>query len=284
MRYININNLTIKNNKKWRKKAAKALIIARSKTTKAERSDYINSQSSIWSDLKPSLEKLSKRKCWYCESYEKRSDRAVDHYRPKNNVRDSNPQRDGYWWLAFDPTNYRLSCTYCNSRRSDRETGEVGGKGDYFPIYDETKRVKPEQLNFKRENPLLLDPCNPADVQLLWFKEDGRAIPKYDKDKKPWAYERAKESIRYYNLDEQEIKEARLGIYNKIKKLIEEGEIYFEEAYDINAPASLAFENVIRELAQLIHKDSEFSAFSRAMIAGFRSVVRPWLDGPDLIN
>jgi uncharacterized protein (TIGR02646 family) len=284
MRYININNLTIKNNKKWRKKAEKALVVARAKTTKAERSVYINSQSSIWAELKPSLEKLSNRKCWYCESYEKRSDRAVDHFRPKNNVRDSDPPHEGYWWLAFDPENYRLSCTYCNSRRSDRETHEVGGKGDYFPVYDEIKRVKPEGHNFKRENPLLLDPCNPSDVQLLWFKEDGRAVPKFDEANKPWAYRRAKESIKYYNLDEQEIKEARQAIYNRIKRLVENADMYFEEAFETNAPVSVAFENVLEELALLMNKDSEFSAFSRAIIAGFRGAPRPWLDSLDLIN
>ena len=284
MRYININNLTISKNKKWRKKAAEALVTARSKTTKAERSEYINSQSKIWSELKPSLERLSNRKCWYCESYEKRSDRVVDHFRPKNNVRDCDPPHEGYWWLAFDPENYRLSCTYCNSRRSDRETGEVGGKGDYFPVNDETYRVKPEGLNFRRENPLLLDPCNPLDAQLLWFKEDGRAVPKFDEDSKPWAYQRAKESIEYYNLDEQEIKEARQGGYNKIKKLIEDGEIYFEESYQTNDPANIAFANVLQDLASLIHKNSEYSAFSRAIIAGFRDVTRPWLDGLDLLS
>lgn len=284
MRYININNLTITKNKKWRKKAAEALVTARSKLTRAERSEYINNQSAIWSELKPSLERLSYRKCWYCESYEKRSDRVVDHFRPKNNVRDCDPPHEGYWWLAFDPENYRLSCTYCNSRRSDRETGEVGGKGDYFPVYDETYRVKPEGLNFRRENPLLLDPCNPLDVQLLWFKEDGRAVPKFDEVSKPWAYQRAKESIKYYNLDEQEIKEARQGIYNKIKKLIEDGDIYFEESYQTNDPANVAFANILHDLALVIHKNSEYSAFSRAMIAGFRDETRPWLDGLDLLN
>ena len=284
MRYININNLTIKNTDEWRKKAADALAVARSKPTKKERAEYINSQSSLWADLKTNLEGLSNRKCWYCESYEKRSDRVVDHHRPKNNVRDSHPPHDGYWWLAFNPENYRLGCTYCNSLRKDRETGEVGGKGDFFPVYDEARRVAPEGSDFKQENPLLLDPCNPSDVQLLWFKEDGRAVPRFDEIKKPWAYKRAKDSIKYYNLDEQEIKEARQGIYNKIKKLVEDGDFYFEAAYEMNAPASLAFENVLRDLALLVHKDSEFSAFSRAMIAGFRSEVRPWLDGMDLLN
>jgi hypothetical protein len=284
MRFINIKHLTIKNNKKWKRKAMKALVVARSKTTQAERSDYINNQSAIWSELKPNLEKLSNKKCWYCESYEKRSFRVVDHFRPKNNVRDAIPAHNGYWWLAFDPVNYRLSCTFCNSRIRDRETGKVGGKWDYFPIRDESKRVKPEGQNFKRENPVLLDPCNPSDVLLLSFSDDGRAIPAFSKEEKPWAYERADRSIELYNLNEVEIKEARQGIYNRIKILIEDGDEYFQEAYDLNAPASLAFERVIEELARLIHKDSEFSAFSKAIIAGFRDKLRPWLNRIDLLN
>jgi hypothetical protein len=60
MRHIDIKNLTIKGNKKWKKRATLALVFARSKTTRKERNDYINSQSSIWSELKPNLERLSK--------------------------------------------------------------------------------------------------------------------------------------------------------------------------------------------------------------------------------
>ena len=132
MRFI--NNSELKPGKNWKKEARKLTEEAREIVDKEARSKFINKKSKTWKDLKPKLEKLSHRKCWYCESLEIRSDRTVDHYRPKNSVKDTN--HGGYWWLAFRHDNFRLSCTFCNSHRQDRGSGEVGGKGDLFPLWD----------------------------------------------------------------------------------------------------------------------------------------------------
>lgn len=274
MRHINLDNLAV--GKAWETEAKKALTETRKKPTSERRKKYINKKAKIWSDLKPELEALSARKCWYCESYEKRSDRAVDHYRPKNNVRDCN--HEGYWWLAFDYSNYRLCCTYCNSRRADRETEEVGGKGDYFPVNDEANRVCTEGLSFKYEQPILLDPCIASDVSLLWYYEDGRVMPKYDRKEKPLAYKRADKSIEYYHLNETEIKEARQALYLNIKEKIKDGDFHFEDAFGGNPNADHSLEKIMKELARLTRKESEFSAFAKAIIAGFRSLERPWMD------
>ncbi len=82
--------------------------------TEEDRSVYVNQHAAVWSDrrIKNALEEKSHRKCWYCEAREKRSDRHVDHYRPKNRVHGTS--HGGYWWLAFDYRNYHLACTYCN--------------------------------------------------------------------------------------------------------------------------------------------------------------------------
>ena len=40
-------------------------------------------RSTIWKELKESLELLSNGRCWYCETNIPRTDNAVDHYRPK---------------------------------------------------------------------------------------------------------------------------------------------------------------------------------------------------------
>ena len=39
--------------------------------------------SSIWRDFYHLLPEAYKRKCWYCEAEEVRSDMPVDHFRPK---------------------------------------------------------------------------------------------------------------------------------------------------------------------------------------------------------
>ncbi len=252
---------------------------ARKKLDGKERAEFINGKSDIWKDLKPELEKLSNNKCWYCESKEKRSDRAVDHYRPKNNVHDSDPPHSGYWWLAFKQENYRLSCTYCNSRRCDRESGEVGGKGDYFPLEQESKRVAAEGTIFRHEGALLLDPCNRADVSLLWYAEDGRVVPRYDEKDIPLAYKRADKSIELYNLNEVEIKEARRAIYKKIKELVNDGDLYFDSFCSGNVDADHAIGKIIANLDALITEKAEFSAYAKAIVEGFSQTGRLWMQG-----
>jgi hypothetical protein len=279
MRHIDITGLTL--NASWKIEARTALGEARSKRTRKARAKYINSRSELWSELKPKLEKKSERKCWYCESREIRSDRAVDHYRPKNNVRDADPPHEGYWWLAFDPTNYRLCCTFCNSRRTDRSTGVVGGKGDYFPVQDERNRLQAEDRRFRREGALLIDPCNAMDVSLLWFEDDGSARSKYDESDRPQAFNRAELSIEHYNLNEREIKDERKAIYTNIKQLIEDGDKYFEDSFAGVPAADLALGRVVEKLAELTSVKAEFSAFSIATIKGFRGPGRDWMDAID---
>src|SRR5690606_29373654 len=93
----------------------------------AARSEAINKKSAVWGGAKEALEKLMHGKCWYCEANEVRHDRAVDHFRPKNEVKDHVTDKildhPGYWWLAFEPDNFRYSCQYCNEIRKDTEGG-----------------------------------------------------------------------------------------------------------------------------------------------------------------
>ncbi len=49
-----------------------------------------------------------------------------------------------------------VSCTFCNCFRRDRETGKTGGKGDFFPLWDEKDRVCEETL-----------PVEPVGLSLL---------------------------------------------------------------------------------------------------------------------
>lgn len=276
MRHINISELGIDD--EWKKRSQDALEEARGIENSQERAKFINSKSSIWKDLKPHLEQLSANKCWYCESREKRSDRAVDHYRPKNNVAGSD--HDGYWWLAFSPDNYRLSCTYCNSRRKNREGNKIGGKGDLFPLWDETKRVCDEKDDSacKHEDPLLIDPCKRSDVELLWFDDDGRAVSKYSEKDRPHAFKKAEVSIDCYHLNEREIKEARLALYHSIKKLIKQGDYYFDDALSGEPNAENGLSETITQLEQMILPEAEFSAFAKSIISGFRSIGKEWLE------
>ncbi|MEQ9566880.1 MAG: hypothetical protein RLN85_13900, partial [Pseudomonadales bacterium] len=77
--------------------------------------------SDVWRCLKDALAALSDKRCWICEAPATRSDNAVDHFRPKNRVAEATKKHAGYKWLAFEVSNFRYACTFCNSKRIDRE-------------------------------------------------------------------------------------------------------------------------------------------------------------------
>jgi uncharacterized protein (TIGR02646 family) len=165
----------------------------------------ISSRSRVWADLKDALADLSFRKCWYCESMENRSDMAVDHFRPKNKVHECKAHQ-GYWWLAFDHTNYRFVCGFCNSPHQNDDEEKTLGKATHFPLLNEGQRVSRPSGNLQDERPTLLDPIVPGDPFLLWFLEDGRAVPRYTPEQSPLFSSRASTSIDVYNLNDSESK------------------------------------------------------------------------------
>jgi hypothetical protein len=102
-------------------------------------------------------------KCAWCERVLPPSrELDVEHYRPKTEVTQwvgapelvsATPPKEhslgsGYWWLAFEWSNYSLSCKTCNQ----------GWKRNLFPILDRQPR---EEGVEHREQPLLLDPGEP---------------------------------------------------------------------------------------------------------------------------
>jgi hypothetical protein len=134
--------------------------------------DDPNDHSQVWRDLKDGLAALLHDKCWYCESPVDRSDNAVDHFRPKNRVSDAANPHSGYRWLAFNESNFRYACTYCNSRRKDVEGGTAGGKADRFPLVNEAQRVYVAGP-IAVEQPMLLDPCEISDWRLLGCHQEN---------------------------------------------------------------------------------------------------------------
>lgn len=263
MRYVDITALVI--DATWIADAEAASGVVRH-TAPGDRSATINKNQHIWSSLKGSLQALSYNKCWYCESIDPRSDNAVDHYRPKGNVKDSQPPHDGYWWLAFSPGNYRFSCMYCNSIRKSGATS--GGKHDYFPLWDETVRARSEQDDLDEEMPLLLDPTSPLDVRLISFDDDGRVGPAYD-ESKPREHRMAKESILRYHLNHPIIVEQRMMQMLRVRRWVEEADQYFHryERKDDGVSKSVLRSAMARIMAA-IHPRSPYSAAIRCLLAG----------------
>lgn len=254
MRYINLDQLNVPDG--WQARADAAI---------ADDPGKINDHSDVWRDLKQPLMKLSHGKCYYCEIVQERSDGAVDHFRPKSK----------YPWSAFRPSNYRFACTFCNSVRADKESERTGGKGEKFPLLDETRRATcfADEAN---EGLILLDPCKPDEPGLVDFDETGRPIPTYAEEKHAGRYKRAAESIRLYHLDHADLVDRRKTLAVSIKRKIDAADRLFPQTESGNADIDNSFSDHVRSLANCISEGAELSAFARRILAGHRDVL--WVE------
>ena len=270
MRYINTEDVGKSLPAGWREKAQEALQSVEA-LRPAERSTAINGKSEIWKELKDALKRASKEKCWYCESIQERSDNAVDHYRPKNNVAEC-PEHEGYWWLAFEWTNYRFSCTFCNSCRIDQTTGTSGGKHDHFPLWNETRRARQPVDPLDNEQPLLLDPTCRADPPLLWFDQDGqpKPNPQLCGNESSYLHKKVMASIKFYHLDHVATVEQREILSNEIRKLVERATYYFKKSDDGDMTAIKSFADIIEAIHNKLRIDAEYSSAARATLMGLR--------------
>jgi hypothetical protein len=263
MRYIAIDKL--RPEPAWIQAAADALQAVRSAVPE-QRSIVIKDHDHVWGLFKDALRELSHKKCWYCESIDARSDNAVDHYRPKGNVKGANPPHRGYWWLAFDWKNYRFSCTYCNSIRKSAET--TGGKQDYFPLFDETARARTDSDSIDDELPLLLDPTKMTDVKLIAFSEDGDVGPvTTDPDRR--EYKGAIESAVRYHLKHPIIVERRMERLRTVRKWVEEADRQLDRYVNNEDPfARSTAESRLQDIREAVSPEAEYSAAVKHLLAG----------------
>ncbi len=214
-------------------------------------------------------------KCWYSEAPIGNSELEIDHYRPKNRARQDDEKsiinkNNGYWWLAYNIENYRLSGTLANLRRRDRlkENSEVEGKGDLFPLDLENGKIADDEHSTFCEKPLLLDPIIASDVGLLTYDEDGKIIPNpliidaFDK-------KRTEVSIKLYHLDLDQLETARHQVWLECSSTIENAYHYYNESESIEAK-KLA----LRTCAEIINKrtnlKSDFSSVAKACVNVYR--------------
>ncbi|BFM21486.1 HNH endonuclease family protein [Gilvimarinus japonicus] len=199
--------------------------------------------SNVWRDFYDLLPDSYKRKCWYCEAEEIRSDMPVDHFRPKSKVEDEH-SHEGYWWLAFDWDNYRCACTFCNSRRVFEET--EGGKACRFPLENPEERVfvPADQESIHNERPYFLDPFNPDDEKLLWFDNDGLPVAKPEATDKQKS--KVENSIEIFHLHETRISRAR----NRVRLEVER-QIIKIKANDNVAAAKAKLRRMVRDTEKL---------------------------------
>jgi uncharacterized protein (TIGR02646 family) len=210
-------NKTIQPDKAWLTKAQK-------QTKKAVSEGAAHQVSDLYRDVqvKMALEKLFYGKCAYCETrLGVAGDWDVEHYRPKGRVSE-NPAHPGYYWLAYTWENLLPSCTYCNQNRKDAplydepEPGDAAGKLDQFPLVDENRRAMTPADDLRLEQPLLINPCDPADdpEQQLTYDIHGQIFALDEQNR------RANETIRICHLKRRRLRDDRLQIIIQTSKTL----------------------------------------------------------------
>lgn len=121
----------------WRKRAAK-------RTARFIKAGRYQEASAIWSEVKPAFMVAQMNKCVFCErQFETelygKIEFDLEHFRPKSSVTawpvpgrhahtypfaTGGDSVNGYYWLAYELSNYAASCKSCNSNL----------KLNYFPI------------------------------------------------------------------------------------------------------------------------------------------------------
>jgi hypothetical protein len=106
----------------------------------------IQFNSALWSEIKSLLFRIFGNRCAYCEAVVRDvSPGDVEHYRPKGRV-EEDPGHPGYYWLAYEVTNWFPACPNCNQI----------SKRARFPI--KGRRASKPSDDLALEQPLLLNP------------------------------------------------------------------------------------------------------------------------------
>ncbi len=267
MRTIDLDTIVMPDG--WLEKAEQLRNELEGKTS--EQRSKILKTNPIWQELLVPLKDISHNKCWYSETREVMSDMDVDHFRPKNEAIQQvgdNPveKREGYWWLAYDWRNYRLSSIYSNRLRKDKHTEEdiSFGKGAHFPLRPGCV-VATNEDELDDEVFYLLDPINPNDPDLLFFTDTGEAIPSVLEAEEPWNYQRASVSIELYHLNHTPLKDARKVVWNLCQRKINQLKKIATKAHR-TAADNARIESLRTDLREMLSKEAEFSAVALACV------------------
>jgi hypothetical protein len=216
-----------------------------------DRNKLIDKYGGHWGKLKPWLLSLSGGKCWFTEARDIASHLDVEHFRPKKAARNvKGPERDGYWWLAFDYTNFRIAGTVPNRK-----------KGAWFPLRFGSPCSTFTHRREGDEVPHFLDPTNAHDVTLLAFDEEGKAVPAPGIPR--WDYVRVRRTVDRLKLSEhQALSEERRKVWQSTTKLINK---YIQALADARTSAA-ARERVkaaARDIVCLTKPEAELSAVAK---------------------
>ena len=202
----------------------------------------------MWGELKQHFCNVLQRKCWYSESVNDFAHCHVDHFRPKSKALDEyGNDQGGYWWLAFNWTNYRYSAPAGNVR-----------KKDYFHVNLNKANLPSDAL--ENEDIRFLDPTEPDDPHKLKFNNIGVISPK-ETNQASRDYIQAEYTIRRMNLNMVGLIEGRKDKYRRAARLIRQVErllVLQRLSLDMARRQSIKAKQL--ELIELAGRFSEYSA------------------------
>lgn len=230
---------------------------------KAARNIIIEANQNMWTELKDHLRNLSHNKCWYSESKNDSAHCHVDHFRPKGRAIDEyGADKGGYWWLAFEWSNYRYSAPVENIR-----------KRDYFQV-NANKANSPDD-SLEMEDIRFLDPTDIEDPDKLAYTNEGLVTPKSTVDTER-NFIQAEYTIRRMNLNKLEMKESRKGKYFETTLLIRKiDRLMLQQAHNF-CPARK--QKINEQMKILLKLASSYSEYSAAVKFCMKSAALVWVD------
>lgn len=226
--------------------------------------------------IRKELNEIFYGKCAYCETrFIHIHPVDIEHYRPKGgfqSARGTELVKPGYYWLAADRNNLLPSCIDCNRERShpleDNKVQKLG-KGNIFPIANESTRAGSHDDDLDAEKPLLLHPYFDDPNDHLDFTIDGIV-----RAKTQMGIESSKglTSIEVYGLQRpyliKERKKLCLSIFaqiSRIKLLLEKIEKYPKDEDFIKN-----FELELKLLLDFTKPCNPYSLMARQIIKEFK--------------
>jgi hypothetical protein len=262
--------------KQSKKFDADALTFGREIAALAARNTPVKSEEfterAAWGEFKKSLIPLVEGvarsgKCAFCERVRDHSELNVDHRRPKAGVEgwsypdwkktnafatsERRPKgrlletHPGYWWLAYEWTNYALTCWQCNGH----------WKVNLFPLEAEEARssCRADDLD-ATERPLLLDPSKrfESDDHFAW---DNTGLVH------PHTLE-ARATVLVCGLNRLTLVEERRSHYAKFAPIVGR----FKDACRRRSRDGFGVGQVVREVKNWTGAGSQFAAMCRWMV------------------
>lgn len=208
-----------------------------------------------------SLKLIYKNKCGYCETMtEAGAELRVDHYRPKDKVKEDTTHTTGYYWLSYEWSNLILACEKCNRAKSNKFPISLTGTRCYTPI-SVTGTTTPDKSTYKithnsltNEQPLIVNPEVDKDLtDWFLFLPNGEMKPINNNPKIIETIKVCKLNREPLVLDRRKIVD---GVYKKCEKYINE--------YTINKDHNklgTRINDILDDLYELTDQSNKYSRF-----------------------